>query len=93
MKAKVLSFVLRAKNRRNVLFLVGKERLTPSQITRRTGMYESHTSRTLKELSNRKLIVCENPVERRFRFYTTTRLGKKVAAEVKKILREIKKVK
>lgn len=90
MESKLLSFVLKAKNRRRVLLLIAKERLTPAQIMRRTGMYESHTSRTLKELSNKKLIQCENPTERRFKFYSITKLGREVAKEIEKILKEIK---
>lgn len=89
MDCKLISFTLRAKNRRNVLLLLAKEKLTPSQIMKRTNMYESHTSRTLKELLSRKLIVCENPNERRFRFYKITSLGKKTAKDVEKILKEI----
>jgi predicted transcriptional regulator len=90
MNTKLLSFVLRAKNRRNVLFLLAKEKLTPAQITKRIGMYESHTSRTLKELSHKKLILCENPADRRFRFYAITPLGKKFVKEAQKILKEVK---
>lgn len=92
MDAKLLSFVLRAKNRRNVLIIIAKEKLTPSQITKRTGMYESHTSRTMSDLLKKKLIICENPAERRFKFYKITKLGRKVAGEVEKILREIGKI-
>ncbi|MBI2129973.1 winged helix-turn-helix transcriptional regulator [Candidatus Woesearchaeota archaeon] len=92
MDCKLISFVLRAKNRRKVFLLLAKEKLTPSQIMKRTNMYESHTSRTLKELLSRKLIVCENPNERRFRFYKITYLGKKTAKDVEKILKEIGKV-
>ncbi len=91
MDAKLLSYVLRAKNRRETLLLISKEkRLTPSQITKRTGMYESHTSRTIRELLDKKLLICQNPNERRFRFYSVTNLGKIISKEVDKILKEIK---
>lgn len=91
MNCELISFVLRAKNRRTVLLLLAKEKLIPSQIMKRTSMYESHISRTLKELLSKKLIVCENPNERRFRFYRITSLGKEVAKEVERILKEIDK--
>lgn len=87
----MLSFVLRAKNRRNVLSLLTKGKLTPAQIMKKTGMYESHTSRALKELLNRKLITCKNPADRRFRFYAITASGKKIKKEAGRILREIKR--
>lgn len=91
MDCELISFVLRAKNRRNVLLLLAKGRLIPSQIMKRTNMYESHISRTLRELLSKKLIVCENPNERRFRFYKITSLGNTIAKEVENILKEIKK--
>jgi predicted transcriptional regulator len=89
MNAKLLSYVLRAKNRRTILLLLTRERLTPAQIMKRTGMYESHISRTLRELVKQKLIICENPNERRFRFYSMTSKGKEVAKEIENILKEI----
>ena len=91
MNSETLSAVLGAKNRRKVLYLLEKEKLTPSQIMKRIGMYESHTSRALKELLNISLIECENPKERRFRFYKITELGKQVAKKTRKILKEIGK--
>jgi len=88
----VLSFVLRAKNRIKVLRLLTKERLIPSQIMKKTNMYESHTSRTLKELLSKKLIVCENPDDRRFRFYKITQIGDKMVNEVDRIKDESKNI-
>lgn len=85
MDKKLLSFVLRSKNRKLVLDLLSKESLTPSQIMKKTPMYESHISRTLKELRENDLILCENPSDRRFKFYFATDLGKEVLKEVKKI--------
>jgi len=91
MDAELLSFVLRAKKRRAVLVLLSKERLTPAQIMKRTGMYESHVSRALKELLDKGTIECENPKERRFRFYKITNLGKEVLKEAEEIAKEINK--
>ena len=85
----LISFILRAKNRKNILALLSNETLTPAQIMKRTGMYESHVSRALKELLEQKLIECENPKERRFRFYKATRLGKEILEESQKIEKEI----
>lgn len=91
MNVKLISYILRAKNRRNVLTLLTKETLTPAQIMKRTKMYESHVSRTLKELQQKKLIVCKNPEDRRYKFYKTTEIGRKIEKEQEKILEEIKK--
>ena len=89
MDINLLSYILRAKNRREVLLILAKEKLIPAQVMRRTKMYESHVSRTLKELSDKKLIVCENPNERRFRFYKATKFGVIIAKKVDKILNSI----
>lgn len=91
MEIKLLSFVLRSKIRQEILTLLSKETLTPSQITKRTEMYESHVSRALKELLENGLIECENPKERRFRFYIVTDLGKEILKQTEKISNEIKK--
>ena len=48
-------------------------------------MYKSHVSRSVSELTNKKLIVCLNPKDREFKFYKITELGKKVITEVKRI--------
>ena len=89
MDIKLISFVLRAKNRRTILSMLVKERLTPSQIMKRTNMYDSHISRTIKELVQIGLVECENAEERTFRFYSATKLGCEVAKEVEKIRKEI----
>lgn len=89
MDLSLVSFVLRAKNRKHVLSLLSNEALTPAQLMKRTGMYESHVSRAIKELSEQGLIKCENPNERRFRFYKITKLGKEILAESQKIEKEI----
>lgn len=89
MDSATLSFVLRASKRRSILHMLEKEKLAPSQLMKRTGMYESHVSRALKELESSGLIECENPKERRFRFYKITDLGKKVIRKTRKILKEI----
>jgi predicted transcriptional regulator len=91
MEIKLLSFVLRSKTRQEILALLSKETLTPSQIMKRTEMYESHVSRALKELLGNGLVECENPKERRFRFYRITNLGKEVLKQAEKITNEIKK--
>ena len=85
----LVSFVLRSKTRKRILELLLGEQLTPSQIKKRTEMYESHVSRALKELLEKSLIKCENPEERRFKFYKITSLGKNVLNEANKISKEI----
>lgn len=81
-----ISFIARSKRRQEILkILIEKEKTTP-EIMKITKMYKSHTSRTIKELLEKKLIICKNPKDRVFKFYKITDLGKKILKETKKIL-------
>jgi predicted transcriptional regulator len=51
-----------------------------------TKMYKSHTSRALKELVHKKLIICKNPSDRAFKFYKITSFGNKILNEVEKLI-------
>ncbi len=82
---KIISFVARSKRRIEVLKLLLNGKKSQPEIMKTTNMYKAHTSRTLKELLERKLIVCRNPEDRSFKFYRITPLGKKVLGEVNNI--------
>ncbi|MBU2589733.1 MAG: winged helix-turn-helix domain-containing protein [Nanoarchaeota archaeon] len=82
----LISFILRAKNRKRILSLLEKEYKLPAQLMKETGMYKSHVSRTLKELKDKRLIACKNPDDHTFRFYTLTKKGKVILKEVKEEL-------
>ena len=83
----LISFVASSKRRLEVLKILKENSKSQPEIMRLTGMYKAHTSRTLKELTEKKLIVCRNPEDRAFKFYKITGLGKKILEEVEKILR------
>lgn len=62
-----------------------KERIDiPSQIAKGTGIYQNHISNTLRQLSNRDLVVCINPEFRKGRLYQLTEKGEKVASHFDK---------
>ena len=82
----LISFVARAKRRREVLKLLSKERKIQAKIMRETGMYKSHTARTLKELAGKNLIKCLNPKDRAFKFYKVTKKGEDALKEVEKVI-------
>ena len=46
---------------------------------------KSMLSRTLKELLEQKLIICENPEDRSYKFYKISKKGKGVLEEVENI--------
>ncbi|HII14696.1 MAG TPA: winged helix-turn-helix transcriptional regulator [Nanoarchaeota archaeon] len=87
----LLSFVMRAKNRKLILALLEKGPKIPAQIMKETGMYKSHTSRALAELSGEKLVFCRNPGDRAFRFYALTPKGKKILKAASELSRQIQK--
>lgn len=83
---KIISFVARSKRRLEILKLLFKKERNQSEIMKTTKMYKSHTSRTIKELSKNKLIICRNPEDRVFKFYKITVKGIKILKEVERIL-------
>ena len=86
-RANTLSFVLRAKNRLKVMDALSKGKKISSQIEKETVMYRAHVSRTLKELQSHDLIVCVNPEDRAFKFYSLSKKGKLILAEALKLLK------
>ena len=85
---KIISFIARSKRRLEVLKLLKEHKRSQVELMKKTEMYKGHTSRTLKELSEKKLIVCRNPEDRVFRFYKITALGKRVLKEVQRIMKD-----
>ena len=74
-EARLISFVARSDRRKEILKILENERIGQPVIMKKTGMYKGHISRTLKELLEQKLIICENPEDRSFKFY---KISKKV---------------
>jgi predicted transcriptional regulator len=86
-EAHLISFVARSKRRKEVLKLLSKvQKISQPEIMRNSKQYKSHNSRTLKELTDKKLVTCINPTDRVFRFYKITNKGKQILREVDKIL-------
>jgi predicted transcriptional regulator len=79
-----VSFVARSERRKQILFLLNEISLSQPEIMKKTKMYKSHTSRTLSELLDKKLIVCKNPEDREFKFYKITPLGRKTLEYLKR---------
>ena len=66
--------------------LLEEREMSQVELMKKTEMYKGHTSRTLKELSDKKLIVCRNQEDRVFRFYRITTLGKRILEEARKLI-------
>jgi len=82
----LISFVARSKRRLEILKLLEESEKAQVELMKRTKMYKGHTSRTLGELSDKKLILCTNPDDRYFRSYKITKKGKRILEEVKRLI-------
>jgi len=84
----VLSWLLRGKMRKEV-FMIVNDKTMPSQVVkqlagkgRKSSNIYIQTSRALAELEVEGLIKCLNPKEKTGRFYSVTKLGKKIKKEI-----------
>ena len=84
----LVSFIAISKRKKEILLILQEKSVSQPELKRLTSMYKAHISRNLKELANKKLIVCRNPKDRVFKFYRITPLGKKVIKEVQRIVKE-----
>ena len=77
MKLKLLSYVMRSKQRQMILSVLDSPK-TPTQISQMTKLSTAHVSRTLKEFCKKNIAKCETPKEKVGRIYILTRDGKKL---------------
>lgn len=80
----LISFVKRSSQRKKILEVLNNPS-TPTEIAKKTNMYLTHVSRTLKELADKDLIECLTPKERVEKYYKITRLGKGILNQVKEV--------
>ncbi|MBI5224683.1 ArsR family transcriptional regulator [Candidatus Micrarchaeota archaeon] len=81
MKAGLLGFILRSKQRRKILEIL-KEPATPTEIAFLSKLAVSHVSRTLKEFEKKGLSKCQNPKRRIGKIYSITRKGRQILAKI-----------
>lgn len=87
--SQLISFVMRSKNRKKILAVLENKPMIPAQIMKETGLYKSHTSRALTELTEKSLVFCKNPSDRAFRFYALTAKGKNILKAISELSRQI----
>ncbi len=83
-KWELVSFVNRSQQRKKILSALEKP-ITPSQLSKETGLYLTHVSRALKELTEKGLAECLTPKERVEKYYRITALGKNVLNKIKEM--------
>lgn len=77
----LLSFALRGARRKKVLLCLNKPKI-PKEIALECKISIHNISKTLKELLDKKLIVCKNPEDKFFRFYELNKKGKQLVKEL-----------
>lgn len=82
---KIASWVLVSSYRNRVLTTLGGKLKTPSTLARESGVKINHISKVLKELKEKKLVVCINEEAHKGRLYQMTDLGQQVLQEAKRI--------
>ena len=78
------SFVVRSHYRKKVLLELYKPQ-RPSQIAQSSDFRLTHVTRALRELKQKKLVICLNPNDTFGRFYELTQKGKNVVQNVRNL--------
>lgn len=74
----IVSFVTSSTIRFKVLIALNKEKLIPSELAKKFHYPISHISSTLKDLEEKKLVVCLTKMRRKNKFFTITEEGKRI---------------
>jgi len=77
------AFILRSKNRKQVMEQLKGGEKTQAQLHHTTKLYRTHVRRTLIELEKRGLVKCLNPKDRIYKLYKLTDKGKKLLISIK----------
>jgi len=81
-QVKHLSWILRGKQRRNIIkHINGPD--TPTQIAKKSGYSLNHTSKILNDFKKQGLVKLLNPKEKTGRLYTLTEKGRIIKDKVK----------
>ena len=77
MNWKLYSFIIRSKRRKDIVLAL-KQPKTPSQLAKDVKASTSHVSRTLKQFSDRGIVICLTPQEKIGKVYELTAIGKDI---------------
>lgn len=81
------TFVLRGKNRKEIMKILLEGNKTQAELHKITNMYRTHVRRTLNELISNKLVNCINPNDKRYKIYQLTPVGKSTMKKVNSLNR------
>lgn len=81
----MISFIMSSGYRRNLLLkLSDNSPMTPSQIAKTLECNISHTSRLLKEMGMKGLIICLTPEKKRYKLFKISEKGLEYIEEIKR---------
>jgi ArsR family transcriptional regulator, cadmium/lead-responsive transcriptional repressor len=72
----MIGFVLASDYRKKVLLALKEKALTPNRIAEKTGIYPTHVSTTLAQLSKMSIVVCLTPKLKKGKLYDLTKEGR-----------------
>lgn len=76
------TFILRGKNRKQIIKALADGRKTQAELHKITKMYRTHVRRTINELISKGLVECLNPKDRIYKLYVLTKKGKKIRKKI-----------
>lgn len=78
--------ILNSSHLKDIYFYaLGKKFFMQKEIIKNTNLkYHAHVSKSLKELSELGLVICENPNDKNFKRYQITPKAKQIEEEIKK---------
>jgi DNA-binding MarR family transcriptional regulator len=78
----LLSFVKSSKHRVQIILFIGENTKIPSEIAKHINLSNTHTSKYLKSLKEKELVICLNEEAKRGRLYQLTDKGKETLKEL-----------
>jgi len=80
----IVSFVTSSTIRFKVLIELNKNKMIPSKLANQLHYPISHISSTLKDLADKRLILCLTKTRRKNKFFSITENGKKILEFINK---------
>ena len=72
----LIGYLLASEYRKKVMNSLKDSAFTPGTISKKTELHLSHVSLTLKQLVEKKLVICLTPKLKKGRLYDLTKTGK-----------------
>ena len=79
-----LGQIVASNYRRKVLLVLYMTPMTPTEISKKTGILIAHVSRALRELVIKEVVNCRTPDRKKGRVYVITEKGMEIAEIIRK---------